>query len=248
MGDSSEPVKAVPLARRKRDSHKQNPLSNPEDRAHYLSRVRSVAAAKGGKACWAKRDVAMSPRPLNPAPAKQPGKISLKSQIHFGPMRQWMRGYALWLVSQGQPPNVKVRAAKIGQMSKLRAGVSHVKALESRADFQAFMDSLLENSVNAAKAAYEEMFPLMTEAQRVALQAAVDDPKMFKSVAKVVEGMTERVWPRKQPEADTKKVVHIHLSGAQAAALAEQQQVEEIPEAEITLIEGPKETETDERV
>lgn len=243
MGDFPEPVKTdVPYARRKRqNSHKGNPLSNPEDRAHYLSRVRTEAAKKGGAATWAKRDVPMSTRPLNPAPSKQPGKISLKSQILFGPLRQWMKGYALWIVSQSPLPNVKVRAARIGVMSKHKAGVSHVKALEARADFQAFVDELQGSQVNQARAAYEEMFPLMTEAQKVALQAAIDDPKMFKSVARVVEGMTERVWPRKQPESDTKKVVHIHLSGQQAQALAAEQAVEEIPEAEITLIEGPKE-------
>lgn len=238
MGSPSVTVNPKPREYR---SHRKNPLSNPEDYAHYISRVRSAVGKKGSKVAWRKNKAVMSPRPLNPAPVKQPGQISLKSQIHFGPLRQWMKGYALWLVAQGQPPNVKVRAAKMGQMSKHKAGVSHVKALEARVDFQEFMDGLLESQVNAAKAAYEEMFPLMTEAQRVALEAAIADPKMFKSVAKIVEGMTERVWPRKQPEADTKKVVHIHLSGQQAAALA-QQQHEEIPEAEITLIEPPKET------
>ena len=221
------------------DAHKDNPLSNPADYAHYISRMRSEVGKLGTKAKLSRPAPMAGERAQVPKAVVQPGKVSLKNQIHYGPLRQWMRGYALWLISQSPAPGMEKRSAKIAFLSKHKAGASHVRALECRVDFQQYMDQLGADAVALARAQYEEMFPLMTEAQRVALEAATQDPKMFKSVSKVVEGMTERVWPRKAPESDTKKVVHIHLTGAQSAALASAQQAEDIPEAEITLIEPP---------
>lgn len=211
--------------------HYKNPLSNPEDYAHYLSRLRTEVGRRGGLACWRKRAVMRPEDRPEPVPVRKASGIKLIHQIRYGRLRAWMQGYALWLCQQSPLPGMDARAAQVARLSKQQAGPRHVKALESRVDFQQLVDRMQEDALAQARAAYLDMLPLVTQVQRLALEEALADPSKLRYVGKILDGATERFFPRKAPEDTTKKVVHLHLSGAQASALVQAQQPETVIEA-----------------
>lgn len=223
-----------------RPPHYLNPLSDPADRAHYLSRVRAEAGRKGGTAGWTKKAL-MRPedRPV-PQPVRKPSGLTLINQIRFGPLRPWMRGYGLWLCQQSPLPGIDRRIAQVARLSKHKTTKRHVLALESRVDFQAWCDHLTADALQTAKAAYLDMLPLVTEVQRLALERALEDPANLKYVGRILDGATERFFPKKVPESDTKKVVHLHLSGAQASALAQAQQETVVEASDIEVVADPR--------
>lgn len=193
-------------------AHK-NPISNPEDHALYRSRV----AALGAPARLRKEReegivdlVAAVPKiPLRPRKTAFP---TAKHAIEYGPLRAWMKHFAVWLIQHDQTPVLDKQLSTASRLAKSKVTRGLLYKLRRRVDFIEYLDTLQADAAEQAKAEYEALYPQMTEVMRQQLAAAQADPRQYKRAEKIILQGVERFAPKKQDAVDGARTVHIHLN------------------------------------
>lgn len=134
-------------------------------------------------------------------------------------MKPWMCAYAEWLTLEAleYPPRV-VRRTKANALSRASLTDAHVKALESREDFQAYCEELARGPLEAARAKFRSRFPEYVDAHYEALQTARAEGD-HRGVAQIAESALERIMPKKS-EAVAATQINVMLTPAQVAGFA----------------------------
>ena len=200
------------------DAHKDNPLSNPEDRKHYISRVNSENRRKRDQRDQQAFTVSL---PAVPQLPKKQALPSIRFQVERGTLRSWMKTFGVWLISLERIPSRDQQVRKASKLAKAPVSYAIIKLLRRRADFVEYLDKLQADAVETARAQYEAMFPMMTQIMYAKLEKAVANPdKLDRGTEKIIEQGVERFAPKKADPDEAPRTIHIHLN-ARTQKLAE---------------------------
>ena len=210
------------------DAHKDNPLSNPEDRAHYMRRIKQEAARARDTA----NNAFQATLPAVPQLPKQQALPSVRFQVERGTLRSWMKQFAVWLISLERVPSPEQQVAKASKLAKGKVSYALIKLLRRRADFVEYVDKLQADAVETARAQYEAMFPMMTQIMHAKLEKAAANPdKLDRGTEKIIEQGVERFAPKKSDPDEAPRTIHIHLN-ARTQKLAEAE-IEPMQDVEV---------------
>ena len=201
----------------------QRPYHDPVAHAEYISRLRTQCI----NARWErvrKTRAAMSAEGTSvPAPSGPPKVASTfrkrkpKDEIDYGPLKAWMKHFALWLANQAEEPPILVQAKQAGYLSKMKFTAPLVKRLKRRIDFQDCYAAYQNYVVEKAKVEYEALYPKMIQAQSVALDKAIEDQSL-KGVGGIIQAGMDRLLPKKTDPGAVQRNITINLNSAAQAA------------------------------
>lgn len=217
---------------------KPNPLSNPEDRKLWRSKVASQNIAKRWEKARLRSPMSDKTPDISKAPRiRSKYRRTPRSEIEYGPMKAWMQRFILWLVQQEKVPPIDVQVKHLNWYSKLNCSPYYLRMLLRREDVQRQMEEYQHDVIARCKAEYEELYPLMIQGQRQMLETAIANNDFRQAKHIITQGM-DRLMPKKLDTSGQSKDIHIHLGGTtQQSKLmaAAHEEIVVLPEPQVTV-------------
>ncbi len=154
-------------------------------------------------------------------------------QIRYSPaLYPWMRAYAEWLTLQCiEPPKLSARTAKARSFAHAPVTIEHLKQLEARSDYVAYVRDLEAGPLERARNKFMNAYPEYVDAHGEAL-ALARDAKDYNAIARIAEPVLDRVIPKKSEGGGAAQVLITlspnQLAGVSAAYVAPPMLVDEV--------------------
>lgn len=158
-------------------------------------------------------------------------------QIRYSPaLYPWMRAYAEWLtLTCVEPPKLSARTAKARGFAHAPVTIEHLKQLEARSDYVAYVRDLESGPLERARTKFMNAYPEYVDAHGEAL-ALARDAKDYNAIARIAEPVLDRVIPKKSENAAPASVT-IVLAPEQVKAMASYEAPPMLVETVVAQIE-----------